>query len=72
MERFPVIVLLGAALLGWIAGGLLVSDIAIKPWVPEMPSWLHYIASGIGATAVVAAGRMLAHRSATAKTSNTS
>ena len=33
MERFPVIITLGAALLGWVAGDMAVTDPIDKPWV---------------------------------------
>jgi YjbE family integral membrane protein len=33
MQRFPIIITLGAALLGWLAGGMLVSDVAVAPWI---------------------------------------
>ena len=33
MERFPIIVTLGAALLGYIAGGMAVTDAAARAWI---------------------------------------
>jgi YjbE family integral membrane protein len=33
LDRFPILVWAGAALLGWIAGGMLVSDTAIEPYL---------------------------------------
>ncbi|MFM9968623.1 MAG: TerC family protein [Burkholderiales bacterium] len=70
MDRFPVVILLGAALLGWIAGGLLVGDVAVKPWVEDVISWLHYVAAGVGAAIVVAAGKYLESKAAAAKTAD--
>jgi predicted tellurium resistance membrane protein TerC len=32
MSRFPVIVTFGAALLGYLAGAMIVSDVAVAPW----------------------------------------
>ena len=32
MDRFPVIITLGAALLGWVAGEMAISDPAIAGW----------------------------------------
>ena len=52
LDRFPVIVLLGAGLLGWIAGGLIVGDVWVRPWLPEGPA-VGYIGSALGALAVV-------------------
>lgn len=39
LDRFPQLVTLGAGLLGWIAGGMLVSDEVIKPLLhhPDVP-----------------------------------
>src|SRR6185295_14988893 len=40
MERYPIIILLGAALLGWIAGDIMVTDPAIADWVQQHAAWL--------------------------------
>jgi YjbE family integral membrane protein len=62
MDRFPVVIVLGAALLGWIAGDMLVSDAAVKPHLAGMPGWLHHATAAAGALIVVAAGRLLAQQ----------
>src|SRR5436190_11385625 len=36
MERFPVIITLGAGLIGWVAGEMLVADGALKGWFTAM------------------------------------
>lgn len=61
MERFPVIVTLGAALIGWVGGETMVSDVALKAVVEANPS-LHYIAAAAGAILVVALGKFLQGR----------
>src|SRR2546425_10834455 len=33
MERFPVIITIGGALIGWVAGEMLVTDPALKGWL---------------------------------------
>ena len=33
MDRFPLVIVLGGALLGWIAGGMLVSDVVAHDWI---------------------------------------
>jgi YjbE family integral membrane protein len=41
IARFPIIVWAGAALLGWIAGEMIVSDVAFINWLKDVrPSWL--------------------------------
>jgi predicted tellurium resistance membrane protein TerC len=65
LDRFPVIVTAGAALLGWIAGGLVIGDPIFEPLLPGT-AVLHYAASAAGAVFVVAAGRWLARRRAAA------
>ena len=62
MDRFPVVITLGAALLGWIGGGMLVGDVVVKPYLEGAPSWLHYLTSAAGAALVVLLGGWLAKR----------
>jgi YjbE family integral membrane protein len=58
LDRFPIIVLAGGALLGWIAGGLIVGDPVLAGSVPA-GSATGYAASAAGAVAVVAVARLL-------------
>jgi YjbE family integral membrane protein len=62
MERFPVIITLGAAILGWTAGEMGVTDPVAAQWVNENASYLHWIAPAIGAVVVVVVGKWLAAR----------
>jgi YjbE family integral membrane protein len=63
MERFPIIIILGAALIGWVGGETMASDVALKGAVAAMP-WLHYAAAAAGAAFVVLVGKMLQRRAA--------
>jgi YjbE family integral membrane protein len=56
MERFPVVIKLGAALLGWIAGEMAVTDVSM----PVLPSWAHYASGIAGAVLVLVIGWGLA------------
>lgn len=63
LERFPILVWAGAALLGWVAGEILDSD----PWLiqnfgAELLYKLEYPAAILGALIVVGAGWLLRHR----------
>lgn len=60
MERWPVIITLGAGLLGWVAGEMAVSDPALKDWVDTQWPVLHHVAPGVGAVGIVALGTWLA------------
>lgn len=62
IDRFPVVVVFGAALLGWIAGGMLFGDVAWKDWAEAQPGWWARAAAVIGAVFVVAVGRLLVMR----------
>jgi YjbE family integral membrane protein len=53
LDRFPVIVVLGGALLGWIAGDLMVGDTLIDVHLPDHPA-IVYGASVGGALLVLA------------------
>ena len=61
MERFPIIVVLGAALIGWVAGETIMSDVALKPFMDANP-WMHYVAAVVGAALVVILGKAAAAR----------
>lgn len=44
LERFPILIWLGAALLGFIAGEMLMSDIAVLQWLQTaLPSWVSVV-----------------------------
>lgn len=58
MDRFPLVIYFGAGLLGWIAGGMVVSDgYVTKNW-PELSFTLHYPACVIGAALVIVIGML--------------
>ena len=62
MERYPVIITIGAAVLGWTAGEMGVTDPAVLDWVNANAHWLHWGAPAAGAVAVVALGKALARK----------
>jgi len=74
MERFPAIITIGAGLIGWVAGEMLVTDGALEGWLTGLGVAfvngkplvgglsLELIAGAIGVVVVVAAGTLLARR----------
>jgi YjbE family integral membrane protein len=63
LDRLPIIVVLGGALLGWIAGGLIAGDPIVQPLVPAA-AHVGYAASAAGAVFVVALAKWLERRRA--------
>ncbi len=63
MDRFPIVIVTGAALLGWIAGDMLVRDVIVKEWVAANAVWLNYGGPAAGVLFVVVVGKLLARRS---------
>lgn len=62
MDRFPVVIVLGGALLGWIAGGMVVTDVVTADWFKAQLGSFTWIGSAIGAIFVVSVGKMMATR----------
>ncbi|WP_076999901.1 TerC family protein [Variovorax sp. KK3] len=63
MERFPIIIILGAALIGWVGGETAVGDVVLHDTLAAAP-WLHYAGAAAGAVFVVAFGKWLQKRGA--------
>lgn len=61
MNRFPIIITLGAALLGWVAGEMAVGDPAIHDFTEKHHN-LHTLMPIAGALLVIAIGKLLAAR----------
>ena len=55
MDRYPIVITLGAALLGWIAGSMAISDISL----PAVPPWAHYVAGTVGVAMVLIVGKFI-------------
>ncbi|MGB6103157.1 MAG: TerC family protein [Pusillimonas sp.] len=60
LDRFPIIVTFGAGLLGWIAAGMLVSDVFVVRRLGELDGLAKLAAEVAGALAVVGVGYWLA------------
>ena len=61
MDRFPIIILLGGMLLGWIAGTMMHSDPALVPYIPQDKT-VHYAMGVAGALLVLAIGKWVQSR----------
>ena len=57
MQRFPIIITLGAALLGWVAGEMAITDPITQPWVDTQAPLLHWLAPLAGAVIVILFGK---------------
>ena len=63
LTRFPILIVAGAVLLGWVAGEIIVSDPLLEHWFGPLPDRADLIASGAGAVLMlVVAGLMRAWR----------
>jgi YjbE family integral membrane protein len=77
MERFPVIITLGAALLGYLGGAMIFSDAGLMLYIADQLPWLQFDVPGlhmhlsapglIGALAVPAIGHWLQARASQTK-----
>lgn len=60
IQRFPLVIWAGAALLGWIAGEMIVTDPFVAEHVAAYTDIAHYAAAAFGALLVVGLGYLLA------------
>lgn len=62
IDRYPVVVVFGAGLLGWIAGGMLITDVFVIEHLGPPQPMVKLAAEIAGALFVVAAGKWFASR----------
>jgi YjbE family integral membrane protein len=62
IARFPILVLAGGGLLGYIAGEMMIEDPAVAPWIATNASQVAALAPGAGFALVVALGWGLTRR----------
>ncbi len=62
MDRYPIIITLGAALIGYVAGEMLVDEPVLAHWLHGGGRWIHYAVAIACAVFVVAVGTALGAR----------
>jgi predicted tellurium resistance membrane protein TerC len=62
MDRYPIVITAGGALLGWIGGGMIVSDPALPVGLLSGVPYAKATAAVAGAVLVVVVGKWLAWR----------
>lgn len=62
MDRFPAIILVGGALLGWIALSMAITDPVVRPGLAPIEHWLSWLAPASGALTVIVIGKWVAAR----------
>ncbi len=60
MDRYPITVVIGAALLGWIAGDMIVTDEATRDWIKNNAAYLQSIIPVVTVLVVVIIGKKVA------------
>ncbi len=62
IERFPVLIVGGGGLLGFIAGELFATDSALTRWSGPFPGWFQYVCGVIGIVIVVGWAKLIQRR----------
>ncbi len=57
MDRYPIILYIGAAILGRVAGEMIFSDPAVVSWL-QPPHWFSYAMEAVFALGVIVAGKL--------------
>jgi YjbE family integral membrane protein len=64
LARFPLLIDMGAAILGWVGGRMILDDPLVMRWLGDgLPASLHRVVQGVLAIVVVAIGRWISSRS---------
>ena len=64
IERFPMLVMAGGGLLGYVAGEMAVTDTAVADWVNAHAHWLHWVLPAGCILLVIGVAKLLQMRSA--------
>ena len=64
IARFPVLVVAGGGLLGFVAGEMMIADTAVAEWINARAAWLHWAGPVAGIVIVVATAKLLKARGA--------
>jgi YjbE family integral membrane protein len=57
MDRYPIIIYLGAAVLGRVAGEMIFTDPAVVRWL-QLPTWFNYAMEAVFAVGVIVVGKL--------------
>jgi predicted tellurium resistance membrane protein TerC len=57
MDRYPIILYIGAAILGRVAGEMILTDPAVVAWLAPSP-WFRYAMEALFAVGVIVAGKL--------------
>jgi YjbE family integral membrane protein len=62
IERFPVLVLAGGGLLGYVAGEMMVEDAAVVHWIEANARWLTWVVPALGIVLVIGVAKWMQRR----------
>jgi len=65
IERFPILILAGGGLLGFVAGEMFVEDVAVEPWIKVNAHALVWVIPAAGVVLVIGVAKWLERRHAT-------
>ena len=71
IERFPILIVAGGGLLGYVAGEMVLADTAVAPWIDAHARWLHWVLPVVGIVLVIAIAKWLELRGASKATAKT-
>jgi len=64
IERFPILILAGGGLLGFVAGEMFVEDVAVEPWIKANAHALVWVIPAAGVVIVIGIAKWLERRHA--------
>jgi YjbE family integral membrane protein len=62
IEKFPILIMAGGGLLGFVAGEMFITDVALLPWIAANAHWMEYAIPALGIVFVIGVAKWMQSR----------
>jgi YjbE family integral membrane protein len=62
IEKYPLLILAGGGLLGFVAGEMFITDVAVEPWILANAHWMEWVIPAAGIAFVIGVAKWMQGR----------